>query len=111
VIGTMQRGLMRTLPGFVGHSVADRKVIEGRKSFAARLGEQAEDMFAVELTAAQLQQHLDDWCAHVYGAKPHAGLKGLTPFAAAATAGGSVRRIEDPRALDMLLAPAAGKDG
>lgn len=110
-IGTYQRGLMRTLEGFIGHSVADRKVIEGRKSFASRLGEKPEDMFAVELTAADLQARSDEWCDVNYGRAPHAGLKGQTPFAVAASYGGKVMRIEDPRALDMLLAPIAGKDG
>ncbi len=110
-IGTMQRGLMRTLEGFIGHSVADRKVIENRKAFSQRLGEAPEDMFQVALSAAELQQRVDDWCADVYGRAPHAGLKGQTPFAVAAMAAGKVRRIEDVRALDMLLAPVAGKDG
>jgi transposase InsO family protein len=110
-IGTLQRGLMRTLPGFVGHSVADRKVIEGRKAFSARLGETPEDMFQVELSNAELQQRCDAWCKDVYGNKAHASLKGRTPFAVAAMAPGKVRRIEDLRALDMLLAPVAGKDG
>ena len=110
-IGTLQRGLMRTLPGFIGHSVADRKVIESRKAFAARLGEDAEDMFQVELSTADLQARLDDWCRDVYGNAPHAGLKGQTPFAVAAMAPGKIRRIENVRALDMLLAPVAGKDG
>lgn len=110
-IGTMQRGLMRTLEGFVGHSVADRKVIENRKAFSARLGAEAEDMFEVRLSATDLQKRVDDWCNDVYGRAPHAGLKGRTPFAMAAMAPGSVRRIEDLRALDMLLAPVAGKDG
>ncbi|MEX2126931.1 MAG: DDE-type integrase/transposase/recombinase [Xanthobacteraceae bacterium] len=110
-IGTLQRGLMRTLPGFIGHSVADRKVIEGRKAFAARLGESPEDTFQVELTAADLQARVDEWCEQVYGTAPHAGLKGMTPFAAAATFAGQLRRIEDVRALDMLLAAVAGKNG
>lgn len=110
-IGTMQRGLMRTLEGFVGHSVADRKVIENRKAFASRLGEAPEDMFQVALSAAELQARLDAWCSDVYGTKPHEGLGGRTPFAAAAMAAGSIRKIEDVRALDMLLAPIAGKDG
>lgn len=110
-IGTMQRGLMRTLEGFIGHSVADRKVIEGRKAFSARLGETPEDMFQVTLSAAELQARLDAWCNDVYARSPHAGLKGQTPFAVAAMAAGGVRRIEDIRALDMLLAPVAGKDG
>ncbi|WP_420132624.1 DDE-type integrase/transposase/recombinase [Rhodopseudomonas sp.] len=110
-IGTLQRGLMRTLEGFIGHSVADRKVIENRKAFSARLGESAEDMFEVALSAADLQRRLDAWCQDVYANAPHAGLKGKTPFAVAAMSAGGIRRIEDLRALDMLLAPVAGKDG
>lgn len=111
-IGTLQRGLMRTLPGFIGHSVADRKVIEQRRSFAQRRGETPEDAFEVALDAAGLQRHVDDWCVTVYGHAPHAGLQGRSPFAAAAEyAGPPVRRIADERALDLLLAPVAGKDG
>lgn len=110
-IGTLQRGLMRTLEGFIGHSVADRKVIEGRKAFAARLGETPEDTFQVALSAADLQARVDDWCSVVYAHAPHAGLKGQSPFAAAAMCAHPLRRIEDVRALDMLLAPVAGKDG
>jgi putative transposase len=110
-IGTLQRGLMRTLEGFIGHSVADRKIIENRKAFSARLGEAPEDMFCVKLSAAELAQRADAWCRDVYGNKPHAALKGQTPFAVAAMASGRVKRIEDLRSLDMLLAPVAGKDG
>jgi putative transposase len=110
-IGTLQRGLMRTLEGFIGHSVADRKVIEGRKAFAARLGEAPEDTFQVALSASDLQARVDEWCAAVYGHAPHAGLKGQSPFAAAAMCSHPLRRIENARALDMLLAPVAGKDG
>jgi len=110
-IGTLQRGLMRTLPGFAGHSVADAQVIRARKTFAARLGEDRGDAFQVALSAAELQQRVDDWCEHVYATAPHAGLDGRTPFEVAATAPSAVRRIEDARALDLLLAPVAGKDG
>jgi transposase InsO family protein len=109
-IGTLQRGLMRTLPGFIGHSVADRKVIEGRKAFSQRLGEAAEDTFEVSLSATELQQRVDNWCADVYGRAPHAGLGGRSPFEVAASAAGPIQRV-DLRALDMLLAPVAGKDG
>ncbi|MGL5166669.1 MAG: DDE-type integrase/transposase/recombinase [Afipia sp.] len=107
-IKTLQHGFMRTLPGFIGHSVADRKVIESRKEFSARLGEAAEDMFQIQLSTADLQKRADDWCRDVYGNAAHAGLKGQTPFAVAAMATTKVRRIEDVRALDMLLA-VAGK--
>lgn len=110
-IGTLQRGLMRTLEGFVGHSVADRKIIEGRKSFARRLGEAPEDAFEVKLTAGDLQARLDEWCAVNYGRVAHSGLGGVSPFAKAASYAGPIRRVEDDRALDMLLMPVAGKDG
>lgn len=110
-IGTLQRGLMRTLEGFIGHSVAERKIIEGRKSFSRRLGEAPEDAFEVALSPADLQARMDEWCAVNYGGRPHSALKGLSPFAMAASYAGTVRRLEDERALDMLLAPAAGKDG
>jgi putative transposase len=101
---------MRTLPGFVGHSVADRKQIEARKAFAQRLGETPDDTFAVELSPAELQKRVDEWCVDVYGNAPHAGLAGNTPFAVATSAAATIRKV-DPRALDMLLAPVAGKDG
>lgn len=110
-IGTMQHGLMRTLEGFIGHSVPDRKVIEGRKAFSRRLGETPEDAFEVALSAADLQKRVDEWCDVVYAGKPHAGLEGRTPFAVAASYGGTIRKIEDVRALDMLLAKVPGKDG
>ncbi len=110
-IGTLQRGLMRTLPGFVGHSVADRKVIENRKAFSARLGEAPEDTFQIQLSTADLQKRLDDWCADVYGRAPHSSLKGQSPFAMAAMAPTKIRKIEDVRALDMLLAPVAENGG
>lgn len=109
-IGTMQRDLMRTLPGFAGHSVADRQEIRARQSFARRLGQDADDAFAVALTAAELQRHADNWCADIYGHKPHASLGGQSPFAVAAGAAATIKTV-DARALDMLLAPVVGKDG
>lgn len=110
-IGTMQRDLMPLLPGYIGHSVADRKVIENRKAFAARLGDTDEKAFCVEITAKELQSYLDRWTAERYAHRAHEGLKGRTPFEAAAAWTHPLRRVEDVRALDMLLAPVAGKDG
>lgn len=110
-IGTMQRDLMPLLPGFIGHSVADRKIIEARKAFAARLGDTDEKAFCVEITAKELQAYLDRWAAERYAHRPHEGLKGRTPFEVASAWTHPLRRVENARALDMLLAPAAGKDG
>ncbi len=106
-IGTLQRDLMPLLPGFIGHNVADRKQIEARKAFAQRLGESEEKAFAVGLTATEMQAYLDDWCANRYQHKPHSGLDGQTPFTRAASWPQAIRRIENERGLDLLLAPLA----
>ncbi|MBF0247006.1 MAG: transposase family protein [Alphaproteobacteria bacterium] len=110
-IGTLQRGIMPLLPGFVGHNVSDRKKIEARKSFAQRLGESDEKAFCVELTHEELQAKVDHWLLAKYEHKGHGGLKGKTPFEMIAAWKGPIRTIENERALDVMLAPIAGKDG
>ncbi len=110
-IGTIQRGLMPLLPGYIGHSVADRKQIEARKSFAQRLGESDKKAFCVELTHEAMQAAVDKWVDDKYSHAPHAGLGGKTPFQVMAEWNGPIRRIENERALDLMLAPIAGKDG
>jgi transposase InsO family protein len=104
---TVTHGLLDLLPGFIGHSVADRKVIEARKSFAQRVMEPGA-VVDVQLTATELQAKLDDWCEHVYARDAHAGLSGRSPFAVATAWTGEVHRIEDERALDALLCEVAG---
>lgn len=110
-IGTFQRDFAATLPGFVGHSVADRKVIEGRKAFSRRLGLDDAHLFDADMTEAEAAAYADSWAAEIYAHTPHGGLGGATPFAAAAAYAGPVRRIENLAALDILLAPVAGADG
>jgi putative transposase len=110
VIKTFQHMVGPSLPGFIGHSVSDRKAIEERKTFAARLGEDDAKAFAVSLTAAELQRYIDQWLATVYQHREHAGLGKRTPFAVAAAS--TVRpRMVDARAFDMLLMPVAGSNG
>jgi transposase InsO family protein len=104
-IGTLQRGLMPLLPGFIGHNVADRKLIEGRRAFAARLGETAENTFCAELTSAELQTIMDDWANTKFAHAAHAGIEGMTPFAKAQSSPGTIRTIANPHALDLLLSP------
>lgn len=111
LIGTFQRDCAATLPGFIGHSVADRKVIEARKAFSERLGTDDAKLFNVELTAAELQAEADRWAIEQYAHTPHAGLKGKTPFETAAAWTGDLRAIKDPAVLDVLLALVAGSDG
>lgn len=110
-VKTLQHDLMPLLPGYVGHNVTDRKVIEARKSFATRLGQKDTDLFDVDLTLPELQAYCDAWAEQRYQHRPHDGLRGRTPFAVAAAYPGAVRRIEDERALYILIAPAAGGDG
>lgn len=109
-IGTFQRDVGPLLPGFIGHSVTDRKAIESRKSFAARLGEKEAETFGVSLTGQQLQAYIDAWAEEVYQHAEHAGIGGKTPFQMAMASTREIRRI-DERALDLLLMPVAGDDG
>jgi putative transposase len=108
-VRTFQTDCARTLPGFVGHSVADRKVIEARRAFAARLGTDGDKAFAVELTAAELQAVVDRWAAEIYAKREH-GTIGMSPFARAASWTGTVRRV-DEQALAALLMQAPDGDG
>ncbi|WP_027853509.1 DDE-type integrase/transposase/recombinase [Marinobacterium litorale] len=104
---TMSHGILDLLPGFIGHSVADRKQIEARKSFAERIM-QPDEVVEVAMTSAELQERLDQWVEHIYSHNPHSGLSGKTPFECVSACKGPIRRIEDERVLDMLLAEVAG---
>ena len=110
-IGTVQRDFMPLLPGFIGHDVTDRKAIEGRRRFAERLGLPDERAFCVEMTGEELSTLLDRHLADRYAHRPHGALGKRSPFQIAAGWRGAIRRVEDPAALAILLAPVAGNDG
>lgn len=109
-IRTFQHDFGPLLPGFIGHSVADRKAIESRKSFAARLGESDAETFAVSMTAAELQGWIDRWAATIYEQREHAGLGKRKPADVARESTRPIRTV-DARALDLLLMPVAGSEG
>lgn len=111
VIGTLQRDFMREQKGFIGHSVADRKVIEARKTFAARLGDNGDNAFCVDLDARALQRKMDLWCRDLYGNSPHSGLGGRTPNEVWAESGAAVYKVAEPRALALLMSPVATGGG
>ncbi len=110
VIGTFQRDFAATLPGFVGHNVGQRSVIEKRKAFSRRLGLDDAHLFDADMTETEVAVYADSWAAEIYAHSRHDGI-GTTPFAKAASYLGAVRRISDERALDILLAPVVGGDG
>ncbi len=112
-IGTLNHSILELLPHFVGHSVAERKAIEARRTFADRLARKGElvdfgDLGIEAMTAEAMQARINAWLAGGYEQRTHAGL-GRSPFAQAASWTGEVRRIADERSLDLLLArPADG---
>jgi|CXWL01.1.fsa_nt_gi transposase InsO family protein len=103
---TFSHGLVELLDGFIGHNVAERSAIEARKSFAERLM-QKDAVVEISMSAAEFQQFCDSWIDAVYSMRPHDGLNDKTPFEVAAAWPHSVRRIEDERALDVLLGEGA----
>lgn len=111
-IKTFQHDL-RMCPGFIGHSVADRKKIEGRKAFSARLGTKEEEIFEVDMDLAEFQAWCDDWASLIYANRDHGGLKKptKTPLLKAASWTGEIRRIADPDALNILIAPIPDNGG
>lgn len=102
------------MQGYLGHSVAERKGIEARKSFADRLYKKLKtpgERIEMNISPEELQRVCDTWADHVYGNEAHGGLGGLSPMQKAAECGGPVRRITDERALDVLLLPCPGGKG
>jgi len=107
-IGTVQHGFMPYQPGYVGPDVAARKEIEARRSFAQRLGESDEKVFAVDLTGEELQARLAGWIANDYDVSPHAGLDGRTPHDVwVEGVAAHPQKFADPAAIGMLLMPPA----
>lgn len=103
---TMSHGILNLLPGFIGHSVGDRKVIEARKSFAERIMKKG-DVVEVSMTSEELQVLLDKWTDKYYENSVHGGLNGMSPFEKARSYTGVTNVIHHLGALDMLMAEYA----
>ena len=111
IFGTLQRDVIELLPGYCGHSVSERQAIEARRSKAQQIALGADNLIETTLTSDELRGILDKWVT-AYEQRPHSGLGGLSPAEVARRYQGTIRRIEDVRALDMLLAEApAGQRG
>jgi len=106
-VGTIMHGFAPWHGGFIGANVGERRGIESRKSFAARLGKGREKVLQVALTPDDLSRKLDAWIDGVYAKRGHRGLDGGSPVGkwnGWLEAGGAPRRVPDERALDVLLA-------
>ena len=104
---TLSHGMIELLPTYIGHNVADRSVIEARRSFAQRLAEKRKDkseqeVYRLGMTAAELQELLDKWVDAMYLNRKHSGID-MTPNEAYQAAKYSRTVVEDEQALDLLL--------
>lgn len=108
-IGVLLHSTLELLPNFVGHSVAERSAIEARRAFSERLLKKsdADQVIELDTTPQELQATINDWLVGTYAQRPH-GETNEAPFARAANWPGKVRRIQNERALDILLLPPAG---
>ncbi|HED35062.1 MAG TPA: hypothetical protein ENJ08_12760, partial [Gammaproteobacteria bacterium] len=105
---TMSHSILDLLPGFIGHNVAERKVIEARKSFASRIMSK-DEVVEVSISSEELQEKLDQWVEYEYHQNPHSGLNNKTPFEVATAWTQPIKRIHDERALDALLMDVKGE--
>mgnify|MGYP000851690849 CR=1 FL=1 len=104
-LGTYTHGLHELLPGYTGHSVAERAALRERRTWAAKIFEPG-DPVEIPLTLAELQERTDAW-VRFYESSAHSGLNGRTPLSVWEECRRKPRRIRDERLLDILLAPVA----
>lgn len=100
-IQTLLHSCLEFLDAFIGHNVAERQALRARQTFAEQLFKKGTAV-KVDLTAEELQRLLDAWIAGTYEQREHKGI-GMTPFEKAASWTGTVSRVENERALDVLL--------
>jgi transposase InsO family protein len=103
VFGTFNHDLLKLLEGYIGHDVATRQEIRGQNSFSDRMFKRGAVVEAGTLSSTELQSFCDDW-AKIYNHEPHEGMGGETPFERVTNWRHPVRKVEDPRTLDILLA-------
>lgn len=106
-IGTYLHSILEVLDAFVGHNVSERAAIEAKRTFAENLFKKGGAVL-VDLTVEELQVLTDAWIEGTYMQREHRTL-GMTPFARVASSTTPIKRIENERALDLLLMQPAKK--
>ena len=101
--GTYSRGLEELLPGYCGHSVAERQKTREQMTWSSKIMKPG-DPVEIPLTMQELKTISDKWLK-IYEMAPHKGLKGLSPHEASGYSTISPQKIRDERVLDILLAP------
>lgn len=104
---TMSHGILNLLEGFIGHSVADRKAIESRKSFAQRIMKK-DEVVEVQMSADDLQKKLDEWVEFYYEQSPHGGLNNKSPLEVWRAWDQPLRKLTNEHALDELMSEIGG---
>lgn len=102
-IWTVEMMFFEEMGQYLGHNVAERRDIESRMLFAQRILKKGEVVECV-LSPSEFQEIMNGWVEYIYHQRVHRGI-GMSPEAKAATSPRPVKKIEDPRMLDILLAP------
>ncbi len=103
VIGSFMRYLAEILPGYCGHSVAERQAIRERGKWMKRLLAPGGPV-RLPITFQQLKEISDLWI-RTTESKPHRSLGGKTPLQVSLESRQQPEKIRDERVLDVLLAP------
>lgn len=107
---TFLHDLFEMLPGFVGHNVTEAQAIRAKQAFADRLFKK-NAVVEMKIDSRSLQSFCDRWVKSIYETEPREALGKLTVQEKVASYGGSIRRIENERMLDVLLAEAPDGHG
>jgi hypothetical protein len=112
---TFSHGIAELLQGFIGHNVAERQQISARLTFAERLIEKRKKgekrvAINVDLSSDKFSKYMNDWLNFHYLHTEHSEL-GCSPFEKFTQHKQSIKKIEDERTLDILLAPIPNNKG
>jgi hypothetical protein len=112
---TFSHGIAEMLAGYIGHNVSDREKLSARLSFAKRLVERREkgaDKVAlnVSLSSDEFEAFLNNWVENHYHHTEHSEIK-CTPFEKFSQHSQTIKRLDNARLLDVLLAPVPSQKG